>query len=71
MTNHDELSATVKTNVEVTLGDDGEQLLDLVKQIKEATTGLALARQSLQQNGYDLLLSTNDTGELVVEVVSQ
>lgn len=71
MTDGDELPAKVMANVDVTLGEQGDQLLEVLNEVRAATSDLAVAREKINEAGYDILISTNDAGVMIIKIVDE
>lgn len=61
----DDLPARVNAEVDVSLGEKGDQLLELLGDFKDTMGDLAVAKQKMEKLGYTVALDTKD-GELIV-----
>ena len=66
----DDMQARVDVQVALTVGSDGDATIEVVDQVKDTLSDMAIQRQKLNEKGYDLTLSTS-SGELVAEVTKQ
>ena len=63
----DNLPAHVTATVDISLGEKGSKMLDMLEDIQATISEVAVQRQKLNELGYDITFNTED-GELVVEL---
>jgi hypothetical protein len=61
-----ELPAHVDVNANVSVDEGGEQLLDVLGDVRNTLGTFAVQKQKLNELGYDIDLSTNTDDEIVV-----
>jgi len=66
----DDMGARVDAQVELTVGSDGDTTIEVIDQVKDTLSRMAIQRQKLNEMGYDLTL-TEASGDLVAEITKQ
>ena len=66
----DDMPARVDAQVALTVGDEGDATIEVLDQVKDTLSEMAIQRKKLNEKGYDLTL-TESSGELVAEVTKQ